>query len=166
MRRLLQSNPYTRPECNSNILTKPITRIFSKMTFIEAVKKVYWTNFSDFKGRASRSEYWWCMIPVVIVTTFLEVFWGSMGNAVLFSTLIISLILIYAATAALVRRAHDIGYPGWVVLCALIPILGIFVGLWITCKRGDPNENKWGLPHAVDSETHSNVRETTSTTNR
>ena len=29
------------------------------MTFAESIRSVYWTNYANFRGRASRSEYWW-----------------------------------------------------------------------------------------------------------
>jgi uncharacterized membrane protein YhaH (DUF805 family) len=42
----------------------------------------------------------------------------------------------------LVQRSHDMGWSGWTLLAALIPLVGL---LWLF-KAGTPGENRYGAP--------------------
>ena len=39
-----------------------------KVTFLESIK-LFFTNYVDFKGRSSRSAYWWWVLWCFILTT-------------------------------------------------------------------------------------------------
>ena len=63
------------------------------------------------------------------------------------------LILLWSAAvlipllAAQVRRLHDRGYPGWIVILGFIPYLGWLAGLFILVVSlcdSDRKENKYG----------------------
>jgi uncharacterized membrane protein YhaH (DUF805 family) len=43
-----------------------------------------------------------------------------------------------------VRRLHDVGKSGWMLLVALIPLIGAIWLLILFCKDSQPQENKWG----------------------
>lgn len=45
-----------------------------------------------------------------------------------------------------IQRCHDIGWSGWAVLGAFVPLVNIFVMLMWVFKRGDPGANKFGAP--------------------
>ena len=78
---------------------------------VEAVVQGF-RKYADFGGRATRAEFWWWVLFIVIGSTVLSVIdsltgWGSsletlFGLATLLPTL--------AVTA---RRLHDIGKTGW-----------------------------------------------------
>ena len=60
---------------------------------------------------------------------------------------IIGLFLLLPALGVLVRRLHDIGKKGWIILLTLIPLVNIVVGLIIfiwTLKDSDPATNQFG----------------------
>lgn len=60
---------------------------------------------------------------------------------------IIGLFLLLPALGVLVRRLHDIGKKGWILLLYLIPLVNIVVGLLVfiwTLKDSDPAENQFG----------------------
>jgi uncharacterized membrane protein YhaH (DUF805 family) len=88
------------------------------MDFAEAVK-ICLTKFVDFNGRASRSEFWWFMLFLVIANFFL-----SFIPVVGFIFAIVSLVPSMAAGA---RRLHDIDKSGWLVLIGLIPLVSLIL---------------------------------------
>ncbi len=76
------------------------------MTFQESVKICLTEKFATFQGRASRSEYWWFVLAVVIVGLVASL----LGWIVQW---IVTLALIVPAAAAGARRLQDTGRPGW-----------------------------------------------------
>jgi len=44
----------------------------------------------------------------------------------------------------LVRRLHDIGKSGWMVLIAFIPLIGVFWLLFLLVTDSSPGENQYG----------------------
>lgn len=89
------------------------------MTFQESVRTCF-TKYVDFNGRASRSEYWWFALFVLVVSIVL-----AQVNYTL-STLF-SLAVLLPSLAAAARRLHDTGRSGWWQLVAFVPVLGTIV---------------------------------------
>lgn len=89
------------------------------MNFQQAIQTCF-SKYVDFSGRASRPEYWWFFLFVVLGSAILWRF--SYGLYVLFGlgTLLPSL-------AAASRRLHDTGRSGWWQLVGLIPVIGFIV---------------------------------------
>jgi len=52
----------------------------------------------------------------------------------------------WMAVAAFVRRLHDLGWSGWWVILAPIPVAGWLQGLVLCSARGHTAENKYGPP--------------------
>jgi uncharacterized membrane protein YhaH (DUF805 family) len=102
------------------------------MNFIDAIKSGF-QNYANFKGRATRSEYWWWVLFTVIA--------NAVGTAVLGEDLgsIVSLALLLPTIAAAVRRMHDVSRSGWWVL---LPIVNLIFGLTPTKQEA----NQWGPP--------------------
>jgi uncharacterized membrane protein YhaH (DUF805 family) len=92
-------------------------------------------KYATFKGRATRSEYWWFYLFTVLVSwsssTIGTLSFGSEGG-VIFSG-VASLILMIPAMAAGCRRMHDIGKSGWSLLW-IITIIGIPVVIYWLAK--------------------------------
>ena len=81
----------------------------------------------DFKGRASRSEFWYFFL-FYIITSFL-VGWvigsfvallGGSVNVLLVVLSVVFIALFIPALSVTVRRFHDFGVSGW-MYCAFIP---------------------------------------------
>ena len=92
------------------------------MSFTQAVQSVL-QNYANFNGRAMRSEYWWWVLFTVLgafAVSFVELALGLGGIL----TLVWSLGTFLPGLSVLVRRMHDRGYSGWIVLVTLIPLLG------------------------------------------
>jgi hypothetical protein len=96
----------------------------TSMTFIESIR-VCLTKYADFSGRASRAEFWWFMLFVVLVASALVTLSETLGEVFLIG---MTLPLLAAGT----RRLRDTGKNGWWQLFLLVPVGGlVLVGiLW------------------------------------
>ncbi len=89
------------------------------MPFFESIR-VCLVKYAEFTGRASRSEFWWFMLFVTLVTSALE--YVSETAGIIF--LIAMLLPLLAAGA---RRLNDVGKSGWWQLYLLIPVGGLVI---------------------------------------
>ena len=129
------------------------------MGFGEAVKS-FWFNYSKFKGRSRRSDYWWIQlflvltnlavaaIDLVLMNGDVERFIANGGGGIV--GLIWILVTIVPALAVLVRRLHDTGKSGWWALIGFVPLVGGIVLLVFTVLDSDAGENSQG-PSPKDS---------------
>ena len=92
-------------------------------------------NYATFKGRASRSEYWYFVLFNVIFSIVLGFVSGIVDLPILYT--IYSLVLLIPSIAVAVRRMHDVGKSGWFVL---IPIYDLI----LACTQGVKGENEYG----------------------
>jgi len=89
-------------------------------------------NYTNFKGRASRAEYWWWALFTVILSILLSSISDSLGN-------LGSLVTLLPSIAVAIRRVHDVDRAGWFIL---VPIYNLVLVL----RRGDSGENRFGPP--------------------
>ena len=116
------------------------------MTFFEAVAKCY-RKYFVFKGRASRSEYWWCFVAAFLFAWPLllaETSEGTWFTILSFVYFILTLSVIMPLLAAWTRRMHDVGKSGWMFLIVLIPLIGAIWLLVLFCTDSQLENNKWG----------------------
>lgn len=57
---------------------------------------------------------------------------------------IVAIVLIIRWT--ILRRLHDLGLSGWMILLMLIPLVNVIFGLYVTFAPGKPEANQWGTP--------------------
>lgn len=100
------------------------------MTFQESVRECF-TKYADFNGRARRSEYWWFMLFVILVSLALSIFSNALSS-------IFSLATLLPSIAAAARRLHDTNRSGWWQLIALIPVIGLIVLIVMLAQDGKP----------------------------
>jgi uncharacterized membrane protein YhaH (DUF805 family) len=117
--------------------------------FGEAVKQAFSHGFV-YRGRASRSAYWWfvlCEVIAIFVSELLVVIAAAAHSTaafVLFS-IIVGIAFIYLALVGLaltIRRLHDIDKTGWWVLIGLVPFGGIVL-LIFSLLEGTPGPNRY-----------------------
>lgn len=93
--------------------------IMNNVTFIEAIK-LFYKNYTNFTGRATRAEYWYPVLYMFIVGCFL----ASFGKVGIFVSYAFSLVNLVPGIAVGIRRMHDIGKSGWWILISAIPVIG------------------------------------------
>jgi len=118
------------------------------MTFFEAVSKCY-RKYFVFKGRASRSEYWWCFLAAFLFAWPLllsETSEGSWFAILSFIYFILTLSIVMPLISAWTRRMHDVDKSGWSWLLIFEPADGFLVLMRWATKEGSPESNKYGEP--------------------
>src|SRR6185503_11379558 len=87
------------------------------MNFPQAIASGF-RNYVSFSGRASRSQYWyWALFMLIcgIVTAIVDV-WIFPSNSVSPLNSLFNLATFLPSLAVAVRRLHDIGRTGWWLL--------------------------------------------------
>jgi len=107
---------------------------------IEAVK-ICFNKYANFNGRASRSEYWWFFLFVIVLDII-----ANAININLYFIIVVGLFL--PSLAVLIRRLHDTNTSGWFALLLLIPLIGPLVLLYFMVIKGTEGPNNYGLPVA------------------
>lgn len=110
------------------------------MTFSESVRTCLREKyFFRFKGRASRSEFWWFMLFIGLVNAA-----STLGLSLLprveagSVSLAISLLLLPPNLGVTVRRLHDRNLRGWWLLLPIIGLLGWLIGSTVP-QPGEPS---------------------------
>ena len=81
-------------------------------------------RYADFKGRASRQEFW-CFLGFVIVAQAVTGFVGLLLGMRPALSLIVSALLIIPQLAVAVRRLHDVGRSGRELLVPCLMFLAV-----------------------------------------
>ena len=113
--------------------------------FIYSFKK-----YANFDGRARRTEYWMFSLFNLIflsVAIMLDNLIGWTAPNIGFGPLygIYTLAVTIPSIAVSVRRLHDSGNKGWMILTGLIPLLGQIWFLYLMLKDGDEGKNQFGV---------------------
>jgi uncharacterized membrane protein YhaH (DUF805 family) len=109
------------------------------VSFGEAIQTGFskWVNFSD---RASRSEYWYWGLFLLICAIGTQVVDHVTDIPIAHPIFLLVALLDLAIS---VRRLHDLDLSGWWVLLAVIPAGRIFLIAWF-CLRGTVGANRFG----------------------
>lgn len=119
-----------------------------QITFGEAVKLALTTNYCNFNGRSSRSEFWWYALFTFILGTVINLIFSGTTAQVVGG--IINLALLLPNLGLGVRRMHDIGKSGWYILINLIPLVGWIIYIVWAVKDSEPVPNQYGpVPNLV-----------------
>lgn len=110
------------------------------------------TRYTQFSGRANRSEYWWFQLFIVIVSipsyilSFYAGYSGSQGLALASTGLSVVMWLVFAlpCIAATIRRLHDTDRSGWWLLLAFVPFAGLLLVFLVLPST--PGDNRFGAP--------------------
>ncbi len=111
----------------------------SKMSFMDSTKTCFQKSFT-IQGRASRSEYWFFYLFIIIAQIGLGVVDGVAGTPL--SLLVLA--LLPAIICVSIRRMHDVGKSGWLLLIALIPLVNLILLYWFIFDGGQPHANHFG----------------------
>lgn len=106
-------------------------------------------KYADFSDRATRAEYWWFYLFVIIayvVASIVDSILGLSGTVgpygLIASLLMLALLVPSIAVGA--RRLHDTDRSGWWLLIGLIPLIGAIVLLVFFVTEGTTGDNQYG----------------------
>jgi len=114
------------------------------MSFGQAVKSGF-SNYVKFSGRASRSEFWWFILFVVIIGIIVSIIDNAIGAGSIISG-IWSLAVLLPVLGLYFRRLHDTDRSAWWLLIGLIPFIGAIVLIVFWLGNGTADTNKFGAP--------------------
>lgn len=106
-------------------------------------------KYAAFKGRATRSEYWYfTLFNILAVLGFglIDQLMGTFNFDAGYGPLsaIYTLAMILPGLSVSIRRLHDTGRSGGWFLITAIPVLGLLVFLYLALLDSDPNPNQYG----------------------
>lgn len=140
------------------------------MTFSEAVKTCLIQKSFTFSGRASRSEYWWFCLFLLIVSYILQRM-GTIGS-------ILNCFIWIPQIPVASRRLHDSNLSGWFQLLPLgvmgfsflflfgmkptawgiCFLAGAAIGVYLYSRKGTPEPNRFGeVPESSQTGTGTNI---------
>ncbi|MCL2660320.1 MAG: DUF805 domain-containing protein [Acidobacteriaceae bacterium] len=116
-------------------------------------------HYADFSGRARRKEYWmfflfnaifsfaWTFVTMLIVTLRLQdrnLEPAELALTVYYLSSVYAIAVLLPGMAVSVRRLHDRGMSGWMILVGIIPFIGSFWLLILMLLEGQPGPNRYG----------------------
>ena len=120
--------------------------------------QMVWRKYAEFDGRSRRTEYWMFLLFNFLVILALAAV-GGVGLAISrdYGGLLFAPVALYGLAALIpsiavaVRRFHDTGKSGWILLLlivlGLIPLLGIIasvIQIVFLCMDSEPGTNQYG----------------------
>ena len=126
-----------------------------------SLRKVFIENYFNFKGRATRTEYWWPTIFILVLTNVLYMIGGLIFpeygciytceelTPIDYAPNVVNAIAIIPLLAVLFRRYHDINKSGWWFLFPVIPtVIFSFVSIYAILVEIPPESTEpdfWAL---------------------
>lgn len=101
--------------------------------FIDTIK----SHYVDFKGKATRSDFWYFALCQFLILSGISGICQLLFGGGLIVYYILSLALCLPVLAVTVRRLHDIGKRGWMLLIVMIPLIGAVWLIVLLCKKGE-----------------------------
>ena len=105
------------------------------MTFAQAVRVCLKDKYCNFRGRASRSEFWWFMLCIGLINLAANIVLSPLPpKTAMGLNFLVSLALLLPNLGVTVRRLHDRNLAGWWLL----------VPIFILSLPGTAGPNRFG----------------------
>ncbi len=126
-----------------------MTRVIQQMDMAKAAK-LFFANYFDFSGRASRGEFWWAYLAFFIVSIILAIVDAVIGGIIFgftesefllnngFFSNIFSLVTVIGWISLTSRRLQDNGHTGWWQLAYFSIIPTIILWVFFVTTDGNP----------------------------
>ena len=124
------------------------------LSYVDNFKHTIMGNYANFKGRASRSEYWRFYGITIVIAGIFNVLSALVMDTALASvvgliSIVYNLAILLPSIGLAARRLHDIGKSGWMLLISLIPF-GIIYVIYLLAQKGDEGVNQYGSPMSYE----------------
>ncbi len=112
--------------------------------YLQVLKK-----YAVFSGRARRTEYWMFAL-FNIIFSFAAIIIDMAAGTTYYNLpygifyFLYTLAVLVPGLAVTVRRLHDVGKSGWMILIALIPIIGVIWLFVLMVQDSEPGKNDYG----------------------
>ncbi len=106
--------------------------------YLEVLKK-----YTVFTGRSRRQEYWMFFLVNVIILFVLQFIDRLLGMPGILGS-IYGLAVLLPGIGVSIRRLHDTDRSGWMLLLALIPLVGAIILIVFLATDGTAGSNKFG----------------------
>ena len=115
------------------------------MGFADAVRTCL-GKYAAFSGRASRPEYWWFYLFVLLAISVaaLPFLLLNLDGVAGFFAGLAGLLLFLPALAAAIRRLHDTDKSGWWALISFVPYVGSLILVILMILPGTDGDNRYG----------------------
>jgi uncharacterized membrane protein YhaH (DUF805 family) len=113
------------------------------MNFQEAIASAL-RNYTNFSGRAVRSEFWYWQLFLLIGGLVAELLDVAIRSRLSVVTTLFWLATLVPGIAVAVRRLHDTDRTGWWLLLFPVPMAGQIVLVIWWCIKGTKGYNRFG----------------------
>jgi len=126
-----------KQKAKNNTLESSTSNKETSNHYLNVLKK-----YATFKGRATRSEYWYFVLfNTIIMFSLLAIDINFLRSPILFSIYFLGVFIPYLAVT--VRRLHDIDESAWGLFILLIPYIGLII-LFLYFLKDSKDDNKYG----------------------
>jgi len=112
------------------------------------------SKYATFNGRASRAEYWYFFLFVMVCSWIAMVIDFAAGSYIIenhelqyslgFFEVLCAVFFIFPSTSCAIRRLHDTGKSGWWYFLLPFTIVGIFPLIVFLSTAGSYGDNEYG----------------------
>lgn len=122
------------------------------VSFSKSIKTCLKEKYFCISGRASRAEYWWFQLFIVIIEALVGILLGVISAILseddvlapgIWLFVILSLLLVIPNFCVTVRRLHDTGRSGFALFFCLIPYVGSII-VFVFTLLGSSADNEYG----------------------
>ena len=113
-------------------------------------------RYAEFTGRSRRKEYWTFFLLVLVSSFVIGTIEGMLGLSGMIGSYgplswLFMLAVLVPSIAVGIRRLHDIGKTGWLILLGLIPFVGFLILIYFFVQESQPGPNEYG-PDPLEGE--------------
>lgn len=101
-------------------------------------------KYAEFNGRSQRSEYWYFFLFNILISIVLSIASSIIGDDNRIFGSLYSLAVFIPSIAVGVRRLHDTGKSGWMILISIIPLIGWIWLIVLFATDSTPGSNEYG----------------------
>ncbi|MGD0701798.1 MAG: DUF805 domain-containing protein [Trebonia sp.] len=98
-----------------------------------------------FRGRASRSAFWWFALLEIIAYAIVGVISSRSTVAGVILDIIVGIPMVLAGLSLTVRRLHDADHTGWWWWIGFVPLVGWIILLIFYLLPGTPGPNRYNF---------------------